>query len=43
MSSIKEVNLSYLYFLIFTAISSLIAFYIVIHAYDTIFALSVSI
>lgn len=42
MSSIKEVNRSLLYLLIFTIIASAIAYHIVVKAYDDVFDLSYS-
>jgi hypothetical protein len=37
MSSIKELNHSLLYLFIFTIISSGLAFYLVVNAYDSVF------
>jgi hypothetical protein len=40
MSSIREVNLTFFYFLIFTIISSALAYHIALAAYDTFFEIS---
>ena len=41
MSSTQELDRTFLYFLIFTIISSALAFHIVVKAYDSVFELTV--